>query len=187
MKTIIIAALLVTPLAWADSSPIDCAAPKPAVQQKRKAKPVPLRIKPIVSEELCPTPLPAVKPEPAGPTVVAAEEPPASTIDQGPTFPGLVAASPEEAAAPTQHITYVHDLVPGGILPVPVYLTTHEVQTIYVDRFMPADTTALPPSFDVPAPAAGVISPVQEPETWAMMLGGLALLGFVARRKGRAS
>ena len=32
-----------------------------------------------------------------------------------------------------------------------------------------------------PAPVFGPVTPVPEPSTWAMMLGGLVLLGFVVR------
>jgi hypothetical protein len=196
MKTILlIATLLLAPIAWADSSPIDCAVPKkPAVKRKPSAKPVPLRIKPLVSEDLCPAaPVVQAKPEPE-PTAVVVEEPPASPIDMGPTFAGIAGSNPAEVAAPVEHITYVPTLVPGGILPVPVYITERVTETVYVDHPAVAPSNdapavpavPLPPSFD--APSAGVpVSPVPEPSTYALMLGGLALLGFVARRKGGAA
>jgi hypothetical protein len=37
-----------------------------------------------------------------------------------------------------------------------------------------------------PAPRAGVITPVPEPSQWAMMLAGLALVGFIVKRRNNA-
>ena len=37
-----------------------------------------------------------------------------------------------------------------------------------------------------PGPRAGVITPVPEPSQWAMMLAGLALVGFIVKRRNNA-
>ena len=65
-------------------------------------------------------------------------------------------------------------------------VTTTSVPPFGSDSPGPVIATAPPPPFGTDAPPPGAaLTPVPEPQSWALMLGGLAALAVVARRRRR--
>ena len=105
----------------------------------------------------------------------------ASTALLGPNPP--FQAPPDNAAIPNVTFTYQ-----GATLSVDTnfLVSIHTTQGQTTSGFYTAQTTN---NFDQPGAKLGntgqtlVPSPIPEPETYAMMLAGLGLMGFVARRR----
>lgn len=134
-----------------------------------------------VSRIVRPRPAVAALPPPA------VEAPPYWNDHVGDTDLGLVDAPIVED---------VPDLRTAGFLPAPMAAAPIEERVVdepgaYTGRPVPAGLPVFPNGGTTrpvtPPPGPSPVAPVPEPETYAMLLSGLGLLGFAARRKRRAA